>query len=66
MTKTRKFLCAIGLHKWAYLYIGHWNGFTQETASECLHCRKRDNTIYISPLSGPISGPMHPRIKESA
>lgn len=58
----KRLLCRVGIHNMMDLQRDPWNGVTQTVVRECVRCGKSDTALFISPLSGPRKGPMHPRV----
>lgn len=53
-------LCRLGLHKDRDIWRGPFDGWSQVVQYGCLRCGREERVTFISPLSGPRRGEMHP------
>jgi hypothetical protein len=53
-------LCRLGFHNERDLWRERWDGREQTVRCKCLRCGKEAVVTFVSPLSGPRTGPMHP------
>jgi hypothetical protein len=53
-------LCRLGFHDERDLWRGRWDGWEQTVRCKCLRCGKETVVTFVSPLSGPRTGSMHP------